>query len=630
MYVTEVIPLRRGIGIETLSYFGSGEYPVGTLLSIPVRSQTILGLVSEVSEVSAAKTALRAATFSLRKLPLQTETQALTPAYIETAKELGSLYGAHVGSILFSLLPPEIQHGDVRLPHTHEGNGNIETHAPEILHAPQEERYTQYRSLVRETFVHGGSVLIVAPTSIEVFELREALARGIEDRIVVLTSSLGKRELRTAYSALEDFSHAKLILATPSHAMIERHDIARVIVEESRSPHYKERVRPYLDYRDVLRIHARRTGRHFLMGDLLPRTEDEYHRREDQYGTRGETPKRIELQGKLELIVKEDTNESKAPYALMSDTALSVLKEVKKKKSHLFIFSARRGLAPVVHCQDCGHVFRSPQSGAPYSLLRTTKNGVEERWFVCSTSGERVRALDVCSQCGSWKLRERGIGIQFVHDELKKIVKDTPIILFDHTTATTYKKALFLRDTFYNTKGAIMLGTYMAIPYLTKEIDNALIVSMDALLTTPTWRLEEENLALLLRLREITKEHVYLQSRTKEHDLITYAKHAEVERFYTEEIALRKSFQYPPFMRFIHLTWQGTSSEARALEAVVTELLSPFGISTYQSPLAPKDSIVLHGLIRTPSVSWPNEALVSALKKLPPAIRVVHDPDRIV
>ncbi len=629
MFVTEVIPLRRGIGIDTLSYFSSEHYPIGTLLTIPVRSQSIMGLVSDVHEVSAAKTALRAATFSLRRLPAQESKQSLTDAYIKTAEELARIYGTHVGSVLYSLLPPEIQNGDITLPHTHVLEVKT-THQPEVLHAHKSERHAQYRSLVRETFAHGSSIVIVAPTSVEVQGLRDALSRGIEERVIILTSSQGKRELRNAYASLEDFSHAKLIIATPSHALIERHDVACVIMEEARSPHYKERVRPYLDHRDVLRIHTEKIGRRFIMGDLLPRTEEEYLRREEKYGTYGETPKRIELRGKLEMVIKEDVTDKKGPYELFTEKMVNLIKETKKKKGHLFIFSARRGLAPIVTCQDCGYIFRSPESGAPYSLLRTKKNGVEERWFICGTSGERVRAYDTCTQCGSWKLRERGIGIQFVHDELKKIAKDTPIILFDHTTATTYKKAQFLKDTFYDTKGSIMLGTYMAIPYLTRDVDNSLVVSMDALLTTPTWRLEEENLALLLRLREVTNDTVYLQSRTKDHDLITYAKHAEVERFYTEEITLRKTFNYPPFVRFIHLTWQGTPEEAKKTEALVTELLSPFNISIYQSPLSPKDAVVLHGLIRTPAVSWPNPAIVDALRRLPPNIRVVHDPDRIV
>lgn len=629
MFVTEVIPLRRGIGVETLSYFSSEHYPIGTLITIPVRSQQILGLVSQVHEVSAAKTALRAATFSLRKLPPQTNPQSLTPAYIRTAEALSTQYACQTGSVLFSLLPPEIQRGDIPLPHTKV----VETthaHPPEILQAQKRERFAQYRLLVREHFAHGSSVLIVAPTSIEVLELKEALTRGIEDRVIVLATSLSKRDLIRAYASLEDFSHAQLIITTPSHALIERHDIALTILEESRSPHYKERMRPYLDYRDVLRIHASFTGRRFIMADLLPRTEEEYARREDTYLTYGQTPKRLELPGTLTIVERPEAGERTTPYTLFMPEMTEVISRVKREKSHLFIFSARRGLAPVVTCQDCGHIFRSPESGAPYSLLRTYKQGVEERWFVCGTSGERIRALDTCTVCGSWKLKERGIGIQFVHDELKKIVPDTPIILFDHTTATTFKKATFLKNTFYDTKGAIMVGTYMALPYLTKDIDTSLVVSLDALLTTPTWRLEEENLALLLRLREITKGSVYLQSKTREHDLFSYARHAEVERFYTEEIELRKAFHYPPFSRFIHLTWQGSPEEAKLLERHVLSTLEPFSVATYQSPLAPKGSIVYHGLVRTDTHTWPHEALIHALRGLPPTIRIVHDPDRIV
>lgn len=629
MYVTEVIPLRRSIGIDTLSYFGSEAYPLGTLLSIPVRNQTILGLVTHVEEVSAAKTALRAATFSLRKLPGQTNVSSLSPQYIETAHELALCYGTHVGNVLFALLPPQIQRGEISLPHVKHGETK-EHFVPEVLQARREDRLASYRSIVRETFAHAGSVLIVVPTSIEAEEIRKALSRGIEDRVIFLTSTENKRSLKAAYAALEDFTHAKLIIATPAHAVIERHDIARVILEDARSPHYKERTRPYLDHRDVQRIHARITGRALLFGDILPRTEEEYLRREEHYLTYGETPKRIALPGKLALIERTSKKEKPGEFSLFGEEAKELILSVRKRKKHLFIFSARRGLAPIVTCAQCGHIFRSEKSGAPYSLERTIKDGVEARFFVCSASGERVRAADVCPLCNSWKLRERGIGIQYVHEELKGLVRETPLYTFDHTTATTWKKARALQEAFYDTKGAIMLGTYMALPYLTNPIDDALVVSMDALLTTPTWRLDEENLALLLRLRETVKDTVYIQTKTKNHELIGYARHAEVERFYTDEIALRKSMQYPPFRHFVHLTWQGNEKDVKALETDVHTLLDAWNVSVYQSSLVPKGEIVLHGLIRIPETAWPDKTITEALKRLPPSIRVVHNPDRII
>lgn len=630
MFVITVVPLRRGVTLDSLSYFSSISYPAGSIVTIPVRNSTALGLVTEVHEVSTTKTAIRAATFSLRKLPPQKALHSLSKAYIKTAEELALHYASSVGAVLYSLLPPEIRNGEIEIPHTHDVVPK-ETHAPQVLEAKKSDRYLAYRSLVRETFAHSGSVLIVVPSSIEADEVRTELQNGIADRIILLTTACTKSEIKKGFERLEDFSKAKLIIATPTYALIERHDITTVIIEHARSPYFKELTRPYLDYRDVLRIHTRHAGRTLLFADILPRTEEEALRRDEFYATLGETPKRIELPGTLEVIdTSPKADALSSSFALFSPEVVQAIKDVRKKKGRMFLFAARRGLAPVVSCIDCGYIFRSKESGAPYSLIRTMKGGVEERWFVCSASGERVRASDTCTACGSWRLRERGIGIQQVYDELHKQFPTIPVILFDHITAKTYKKALFLRDTFYSGKGVILLGTHMTLPYLTQPVDLSVVVNMDALLATPTWRLEEENLALLLRLRETTKGNVFIQTRAPEAPTLTFARHGYVENFYTEELALRKSFAYPPFATFVHLTWQGAPLVAKKLEEDITAILKDYKLSIYQSPTSTKEAPIMYGLMRVPSSEWPNQKLSALLRSLPPSVRIVINPDRIV
>jgi primosomal protein N' (replication factor Y) len=629
MFVITVIPLRRGVTVDTLSYFSSTSYPEGTLVTVPIRSSTTVGIVTESKEVSTAKTALRAATFSLKKLPPQEGKRALGEALMKTAHEVGKLYAASTGAVLYNILPPEVQTGDIEVPHTHHVTPQT-IHTPQVLQARKNERYLAYRSLVRETFAHSGSVLLVVPSSVEVDELRKELEHGIEDRIIVCATSSTKSELKKAFGALEDFSKAKLIITTPSYAVIERHDITHVIIESARSSYYKELSRPYLDYRDVIRIHAKHTGRKVLFADILPRSEEEVLRRNETYQTYAETPKRIELTGTLHPINMAESQPEKSAFTLFSKDVLDILGAVKKKKERVFIFAARRGLAPLVACVDCGHIFRSSESGCPYSLIRTMQNGVEERWFVCSTSGERIRAADTCTICGSWRLRERGIGVQQVYDELHKLFPQTPIILFDHITAKTFKKATFQRDAFYGTKGAILLGTHMALPYLKEVVDHSVIVSMDALLATPTWRLEEENLALLLKLREMTKNTVFVQTRSKESNVLEYARHGSVENFYTDELELRKQFHYPPFITFIHLTWQGTKEVVEKIESEMNERFSEYNISIYQNPTSTRHAPIMYGLIRVPKNEWPNEKLYALLRSLPPSVRIIINPDRIV
>lgn len=629
MFVITVVPLKRGITVDTLSYFSTDEYRPGTIVSIPIREQVHLGLVTETNEVSAAKTALRAATFSLRKLPPQADVTVLGEAYLKTARELSRRYATPLGTVLYHLLPPEIRTGELPLPHTH----HLETspvQPVETLTARRDERFLAYRSLVRETFAHAGSVLFVVPSSFEAVTLRGALEQGIEDRVIMFTTAQTKTEIKKSFSALEDFSKTRLIIATPSYAVLERHDITLVVVEHARSPYYKDLTRPYLDYRDVLTIHGAHAGRKTLLSDILIRAEDEELRRREVYQTYGEAPKRIELPGKLEVVPMARKEGDQEPFRLLSETVIDAVRETRKKRGRIFLFAARRGLAPVVACMDCGYIFRSKESGAPYSLVRTVRAGVEKRWFVSSSSGERIPAADTCASCGSWRLRERGIGIQQVYDEVHKLLPGVPIILFDHESARTYKKATFLRDTFYKTRGSVLLGTHMALPYIAEGVDLSIVVNMDALLSTPTWRLDEENLALLLTLRETTRGTVYVQTRAEKAEILNHAKYGSIENFYTEELGLRKSFSYPPFATFIHLTWQGTPEAVKKLESEIVALFGDYKPSVYPSPTAREGAPILYCLLRIPQESWPDEKLSALLRRLPPSVRVMVNPDKIV
>lgn len=629
MFVITVAPLKRGIISETLSYYSSETYRNGTLLTIPIRNTTALGLVIKSETVSVAKTALRAATFSLKKLPFQENAPTLSAVYVQTAEALTRLYPASLGTLLYTLLPPDIRAGDVVLPHRHDVLPTPAL-APELFQASRKDRVLAYRSLVREAFARSGSVLIVAPTSVEAEVLYRELGGGIEDRIILFASSKTKSEIKKAFEHLDEYTRTKLIIATPSYAVIDRHDIILVIIEQSRSSYYKDVHRPYLDYRDVLRIHASYTGRRLLLADILPRTEDEAKRRDELYATYSETPKRIEMQSAVQIVDMQKKHGDTHTFSLIAPETLDAIKDTRKHKGNIFLFSPRRGLAPVVSCVDCGYIFRSPESGAPYSLIRVKKDEVEERWFVCPASGEKKRAADVCEACGSWRLRERGIGIQHVYDEVHKLFPTTPIILFDHLTARTYKKALFLRDNFYKTKGAILLGTQMAVPYLDTPVALSVVVNMDALLATPTWRVEEENLALLLSIRERTTSSLVIQTRAPESALLSYAKQGIVEQFYTEELVVRSTFRYPPFVTFVHFTWQGTVEQTRVIASQIKTVFAPYNVTIYPNPTAPPEKPIMYALVRIPREQWPDEKLISLLKSVHPSVRVVINPDRIV
>ncbi len=632
MFVIEVIPLVRGVQIESLTYFSSVAYERGTFVSIPVRGKTVTGVVVESTPVSSAKTALKAATFSLRKLPVQKNTTALSPHHLALLESLYSKIPAKRGALLFALLPADIRNGLMPYPHCTSAKGSDDP-TPQILTGTKSERYIAYQSIIRSAFAHRGSVLLVVPTAAAVKMAYDTLEHGISDRIVCFSPEQSKKDREQAYDRLCDTSRASLTITTAAFAYLDRPDYTTIIIDEVGSTHYVDRTRPYLDHRLALTELARLSQRNLILGDIVARSDDEAARREERAYTYGEHQRRLTLTTPLTIIEQPAVATGDKPFALFSPELKKHIETALEGRHNVFLYAARRGLAPVVTCIDCGHIFRCPDSGTPYSLIRThhPERG-EERWFLSSTSGKRIRAADVCPSCGSWRLRERGIGIQAIEDEVRSLFPHAPRIIFDATTASTHKKCLALAKNMSTQKGAIIIGTSMIMPYLPDNIYLSAIVSLDAVRAVPTWRADESLFRLLLTLRENSSHDVYVQTRSGVDDLLLYATRGATDRFHDDELALRKMLAYPPFSTFYFLTWQGAEEHIKSTEEMIKKALAivNFKAEYYTNPHSKPKEPIRHCLIRGTNETAERNKLVEILRHLPPYISIMVNPDRIV
>jgi primosomal protein N' len=631
MFVIHVTPLIRGTNLESLSYFSSVNYEIGSIVTVPIRGKQQSAIVTHTKPVSTTKTALKAATFSLRKLPIQKHPVVLPTTIRHTADTLANRYPASSGSILYSLLPPDIRNGSKSYPRTSVTTHYEET-TPHILTARLDERLIHYKSLIRSVFAHRGSVLLVVPQAADIAYFQTELQKGIEERVVTVSTNDPKLKRFAAFEQLEDTSLSRLIITTPAYAYLERVDLTTIIIEQSASQHYKTRQRPYLDHRDALKCYANVSGRQIVLGDTVPLTEDEVKRRDETYLTFGEEVKRLAFTSPLTIVKQTNAPKPDASFKLFSSELVRGITRTIEANGRVFLYAARRGLAPVVACTDCGHIFRCPDSNTPFSLIRTTTHtGAEERWFISNTSGRKIRAADVCPECGSWRLRERGIGIQHVYDELQKELPSIPITVLDQLTAPSTKKAELIANQFWSDRSGVLLGTQLALPYLRNGVDFSAIVSLDAARAIPTWRADESLFRLLLKLRESTAKEVLVQTRTETDQLLTFATRGAIERFYDDEIKLRKMLAYPPFSQFILLTWSGSHVATKKVQKMLQARLSTSDWQFYPNPNSTSKKAFGHALLRLHSLTEPERTtILDTIRSLPPYIKVEVDPDRIV
>lgn len=629
MFVISVIPLKKGIPLTSLSYYTGTQYDVGCIVTIPIRNQNVMAVVIETTEASSAKTTLRAATFSLRKLPPQEHTDRIAPGLLATAEAIPDYYPTTLSLVLTALLPSEIRRGDHRFPQIFKQNPEGEDHQPELLMAPRHDRFMSIKSLIRSTFAHGGSIVIVAPSKAMALPIIDAIKTGIEERLVVMLPH-SKKQIERMYPKYEDCTTPKVFVTTPSHAFLDRHDITTIVIEGARSPHYKMRTQPFLDYRDALLIYGQLTGKRVVMADTFLRSDEEALLRTGHCVAHDEHPKRLNLPGKI-IYHERPKEESGIQYNVLTPSVVEAMDSMVAARKHIFLFCPRRGLAPMIGCSDCGHIFRCPDSGAPYSLLETpTPDGQTKRWFIAKASGKKVPAADTCPSCGSWKLKELGIGIQSVHKFVRDQFPSATITVVDKSTTTTEQRARLAVENFYKGKGGILLGTAMVFPFLTRSVNSSIITSLDAIRATPTWRSQEELFGLLMQLREISKETVLLQGKGDADEVITLAKKGMVERFYTEELALRQILQYPPYTRFIHLAWRAQSETGKAFGETIKKKFTGYNVTQYTDPTQLGDKKTFYTLIKVAEADWPDATLMKKLKSLPASVRVTLNPDRII
>ena len=196
MFVIQVIPLIRATKIDTLTYYSSVEYPLGTFLNIPIRGKDHPAIVTEVKPVTENKSALK--TLVLLSKTTRTKPLSVVPSNVRrTAESLAEIYPASVGALLYQLLPPGVRSGDYQYPLI-SSLIHKEDSTPQLLSAASKERFVAYRSHIRSILARRGSVVFVVPTYAHLEQARKIYLKELKTGLYFFhrpTTRLSRRKL---------------------------------------------------------------------------------------------------------------------------------------------------------------------------------------------------------------------------------------------------------------------------------------------------------------------------------------------------------------------------------------------------------------------------------------------------
>ncbi len=615
-YLIEVTPIGKSPAQGPLSYFSTTKLSAGDIVRVPIRTSSVPSVVLNCRNALSARSDIRRAGYLLKKIRKSDITRvSIARETLDALEHTARFYATSVGTLIGTLMPKIfLEDLNTFLKRTgkcrKKGEGEYSRETL-LLQMDREERFGQYRALVRSSFARGASVMFIVPTHLDIERARADLSRGITEFVHTWSLSSKKKEIKQSWVRALEESHPILLITTPAGLLFPRADIDTVILERENSRAYRTLTRPFIHMKTFIEAWAKNADHLLVLGDSVLSLESLWREKSGAYGESAFLRWRIPAVPTPLIDVKSKQNEN-GRFEIFSPELRELITKAVSNREKIFLFGARKGLAPSTVCGDCGTVLPCLNCGAPVVLHRRGEVSV----YICHACGGRRESMTTCGYCGSWKLVPLGIGTAEIARQAHELFPHTPIHILDKDHAPTDAKARTTTKKFQE-EGGILVGTELAFYHIDK-IPYSAVVSLDALFSIPDFAINERIFYIVSRLRESTEKECLVQTRNIGKQILAWASLGVISDFYQSEIEERESLLYPPFSIFIKISMleKGSANDLTKLK----ERLDRFKPDIY------RDSLV----IRLPRSLWPLEELTRELSLLPPHFSIKVDPESIL
>jgi primosomal protein N' (replication factor Y) len=544
MYILEIIPIKRGIPFDILSYYHKDPVSVGGIIEAPFKNGSLYGIVMACKSLIEMRQEVRGASFNYKKIKSVTSDTSAFSSIAKSIERVSSqlcVPNAHIARFFI----PELL-----ITNAHTENfakkdigEEIEyplVHTVELAMDTIEERAALHKRTIREYMAKKKSIVLIAPTILEVETWGQTLATGIEDRIAVLHSEKKKKEIAHFYTQMEDIQNPKVFIVTPSFFAIPRADIGAVIIENQQSTLYISRDRYSIDMRFCIAMYAKERNIPLIYGSSMPSFD--ILAETSSTLPRHLTPENIQ-------VVEIQKQTGTLPTEIIELVAYCI-----KQKKTLFIYANQKGFAPISMCRDCKSILECTYCKLPLKLaFKDKKDRNSERIFIC-TNCERTYPTETnCTLCHSWNISAFAVGSDALYTEVLEYVDKDHVYIVDNTHSPDEKTIQSYIQKSEKQEYSIYIGTKKLLPYL-PTFDYCAIPFFDRLIQIPSYTTVEDMLDVVTTMAAAAKEQLILCTRNPELPLIEQLQNKKIQALIADELTIREKLEYPPFATLHKIT----------------------------------------------------------------------------
>ena len=442
-----------------------------------------------------------------------------------------------------------------------------------LLHGVTSSGKTEvYMHLIEAQLAAGKQVLYLVPEIALTTQLTRRLSKVFGDKLWVYHSRISDGQRMEVYRQLVTTNQPRLIVGARSAVFLPFHNLGLIIVDEEHDPSYKQQdPAPRYHARSVAIMVAAMVKAKVLLGTATPAIETYHNAMIGKYGYVEMSERYAGLQlPEITLIDLTRQYHRKEMYGHFADPLVVRIEEELNHEKQIILFQNRRGYAPLLLCNACGHSPKCPDCDVPLTLH------LQDRELRCHYCGYKQPIPQLCPKCGG-SLRILGFGTERLEDEVHHLFPSARVARLDWDTTRNKNDYEEIIGAFGRHEVDILIGTQMVTKGLHfDDVSLVAVLSADHLFNNSDYASFEHSYQMLEQVsgragRKGTQGQVIIQTWDKAHPILKYLKEHDYKGLYAEQIQEREQFRYPPFYRLIvvtirHMDSQLTQGAAAALQ----------------------------------------------------------------
>jgi primosomal protein N' (replication factor Y) len=393
-----------------------------------------------------------------------------------------------------------------------------------------------------------GSVVLVPEIALTPQLVARFRAR-FGDEVAVLHSALTPRERQTMWRRLHA-GEVDVAIGARSAVFAPVRRLGLVIVDEEHDPSFKQEEGVRYHARDMAILRAHRSGGVCILGSATPSLESEQLARTGR-ATRLRLPQRARDQPlpAVEIVDLRRIGPGPTGDKRLSLPLHRAIEQTLRAREQVILFLNRRGFAPSVRCQSCGHMATCESCSVALTFHKGAGSVVR-----CHYCDYEAPLAARCHKCGAAALTLEGLGTEKLEETVSAAFPEARVARLDRDVASGKRVETILARVRAR-EVDILVGTQMVTKgHDLPSVTLVGVINADAALSIPDFRASERAFQLLVQVagragRGDVPGRVIVQTWDPEHPAIALGARHDVETFLERELADRRELGYPPVTR---------------------------------------------------------------------------------